>query len=117
VLYSNGNGRTHRSADNGAKGSAEATITGYACACPTNDAPTRPSVILDPFLGTGTTAAVAKALGRNAIGVDLSRDYLRLAEWRVNDPGIHRKVLERSGVKVPKPPVIDGQLDLLDGAA
>jgi site-specific DNA-methyltransferase (adenine-specific) len=72
---------------------------------------------LDPFLGTGTTAAVAKALGRNAIGVDLSRDYLRLAEWRVNDPGIHRKVLERSGVKVPKPPVIDGQLDLLDGAA
>jgi hypothetical protein len=59
----------------------------------------------------------AKALGRNAIGVDLSRDYLRLAEWRVNDPGIHRKVLERSGVRVPKAPVIDGQLDLLDGAA
>jgi DNA modification methylase len=94
-----------------------ATITGYACACPTNDAPTRPAVVLDPFIGTGTTAAVAKALGRNAIGVDLSRDYLRLAEWRVNDPGIHRKVLERSGVRVPKAPVIDGQLDLLDGAA
>jgi DNA modification methylase len=93
------------------------TITGYACACPTNDAPTRPAVVLDPFLGTGTTAAVAKALGRNAHGVDLSRDYLRLAEWRVNDPGIARKVLERSGVRVPKPPVIDGQLDLLDGAA
>jgi DNA modification methylase len=97
--------------------SYERTITGYACACPTNDAPTRPAVVLDPFIGTGTTAAVAKALGRNAIGVDLSRDYLRLAEWRVNDPGIHRKVLERSGVRVPKPPVIDGQLDLLDGAA
>jgi DNA modification methylase len=96
---------------------ATATITGYACACPTNDAPTRPAVVLDPFLGTGTTAAVAKALGRNAIGVDLSRDYLRLAEWRVNDPGIARKVLERSGVRVPKAPVIDGQLDLLDGAA
>jgi hypothetical protein len=90
-------------------GSTEATITGYACACPTNDAPTRPAVVLDPFIGTGTTAAVAKALGRNAIGVDLSRDYLRLAEWRVNDPGIHRKVLERSGVKVPQPPKIDGQ--------
>jgi DNA modification methylase len=99
------------------QGSTTATITGYACACPTNDAPTRPAVVLDPFIGTGTTAAVAKALGRNAIGVDLSRDYLRLAEWRVNDPGIHRKVLERSGVRVPKAPVIDGQLDLLDGAA
>jgi DNA modification methylase len=94
-----------------------ATITGYACACPTNDAPTRPAVVLDPFGGTGTTAAVAKALGRNAHHVDLSRDYLRLAEWRVNDPGIARKVLERSGVRVPKAPVIDGQLDLLDGAA
>jgi DNA modification methylase len=119
-------------------GNTVATITGYACACPTNTncpdcygrprgecpncgtrepAPTRPAVVLDPFLGTGTTAAVAKALGRNAIGVDLSRDYLRLAEWRVNDPGIARKVLERSGVRVPKAPVIDGQLDLLDGAA
>jgi DNA modification methylase len=98
-------------------GTSSATITGYACACPTNDAPTRPAVVLDPFIGTGTTAAVAKALGRNAIGVDLSRDYLRLAEWRVNDPGIARKVLERSGVRVPKAPVIDGQLDLLDGAA
>jgi DNA modification methylase len=98
-------------------GSTSATITGYACACSDTSAPTRPAVVLDPFLGTGTTAAVAKALGRNAIGVDLSRDYLRLAEWRVNDPGIHRKVLERSGVRVPKAPVIDGQLDLLDGAA
>jgi DNA modification methylase len=86
---------------------------------PTTDATAqiRPAVVLDPFIGTGTTAAVAKALGRNAIGVDLSRDYLRLAEWRVNDPGIARKVLERSGVRVPKAPVIDGQLDLLGGAA
>lgn len=44
------------------------------------------SVILDPFGGTGTTALVAKALGRRAIHVDLSRDYCRLAKWRVTDP-------------------------------
>jgi hypothetical protein len=59
------------------------TITGEACACPTPDAPTRPSVVLDPFGGTGTTAMVARSLGRFGVSVDLSSDYLRLARWRV----------------------------------
>lgn len=44
-----------------------ATITGYACACPEPTAPTTPAVVLDPFGGTGTTAMVAKALGRHGI--------------------------------------------------
>jgi len=30
-----------------------------------------PGVVLDPFMGTGTTLDVAKAMGRSAIGVDL----------------------------------------------
>lgn len=85
------------------------TAFGYSCDCPTPDAPTRPAVVLDPFAGTGTTIAVAKALGRKGIGIDLSRDYLRLAEWRVNDPKLRRKVLERTGIKVPQPPAHDGQ--------
>jgi hypothetical protein len=91
-----------------------ATITGYACACPTPDAPTRPSTILDPFGGTGTTALVAKALGRTGISVDLSRDYCRLAEWRVNDPAQLAKA-----ARVPKPPHIpDTQLGFdLEGIA
>ena len=53
------------------------------------------AVVLDPFGGTGTTAAVAKALGRTGISVDLSSDYLRLADWRCNGAGystIHSKV-------------------------
>ena len=45
------------------------------------------AVVLDPFGGTGTTAAVAKALGRTGISVDLSADYLRLAGWRCNGDG------------------------------
>src|ERR1019366_4796308 len=40
-------------------------ITGYACACPQPDAPTRPAVVLDPFGGTGTTALVAHVSGRH----------------------------------------------------
>lgn len=50
--------------------------------------------VLDPFGGTGTTGMVAKALGRRADLVDLSRDYCRLAQWRVNDPGELARVLE-----------------------
>jgi hypothetical protein len=96
----------------------DATITGYSCACASPDAPTRPAVVLDPFGGTGTVAAVARALGRHAHHVDLSMDYLRLAAWRVwHDDTLHRKASERSGIAVPEPPKIDGQLSLLGGDA
>ena len=68
-----------------------ATITGYACACPDTSAPTTPAVVLDPFGGTGTTAMVARALGRTGISLDLSADYCRLAKWRVfESPGAQR---------------------------
>jgi SAM-dependent methyltransferase len=89
------------------------TITGYACACPDTTAPTRPAVVLDPFCGTGTVPAVANHLGRHGVGIDLSADYLRLAEWRCNDPALRAKVL-----RVDKPrAVVDGQLDIFGGAA
>lgn len=70
--------------------------------------PTRPGVVLDPFGGTGTTALVADMLGRHAVHVDLSRDYLRIAAWRTADPAQRAAAL-----MVPKPPVpMRGQLDL-----
>ena len=49
--------------------------------------PTKPSVILDPFGGTGTVAMVAKAHGRTGISLDLSTDYLKLARWRIFESG------------------------------
>jgi DNA modification methylase len=81
------------------------TITHYACSCPDTSAPTRPAVVLDPFAGTGTTVAVAKALGRIGIGTDLSADYLRLADWRCNGDGytkVETKVIERTYGKQSK---------------
>jgi len=67
------------------------TITGEACDCPDATAPTRPAVVLDPFGGTGTTAMVARALGRHGITVDLSADYNQLATWRIfHSPGASR---------------------------
>jgi len=77
-------------------GSNEVTITGYACACPTPDAPSRPAVILDPFGGTGTTAGVARTLGRIGISVDLSMDYCRLAKWRIFRSGHFAKTETRT---------------------
>jgi DNA modification methylase len=47
----------------------------------------QPSVILDGFGGTGTTALVAHVMGRHGITIDLSADYCRLAAWRTTDPG------------------------------
>jgi site-specific DNA-methyltransferase (adenine-specific) len=36
-------------------------------------------IVLDPFLGTGTTAIAAKALGRHFIGIDIDHEYVKLA--------------------------------------
>ena len=72
------------------------TITGYACACADNSAPSTPGVVLDPFAGTGTVPMVARALGRTGIGVDLSSDYLRLASWRVFESGHASKTVART---------------------
>ena len=41
-------------------------------------------VILDPFFGTGTTGAVAKRLGRNWIGIERDKKYIRLAQKRID---------------------------------
>lgn len=39
--------------------------------------------VLDPFVGSGTTLAVAQALGRHGVGLELKWDYLKLAQERV----------------------------------
>lgn len=72
------------------------TITGYGCACPEPTAPTAPAVVLDPFGGTGTTAMVARALGRTGISIDLSRDYNRIATWRVFESDGAARVADRT---------------------
>jgi modification methylase len=41
-------------------------------------------VVLDPFFGSGTTGAVAKKLGRNWIGIEQDRRYIRLAQKRID---------------------------------
>ena len=40
-------------------------------------------LILDPFLGSGTTATVAKKLGRNYFGIEREKNYFKAAEQRI----------------------------------
>ena len=41
--------------------------------------------ILDPFLGSGTTAVAAAQLGRNFIGIEISKEYCDIAEQRLKN--------------------------------
>lgn len=51
--------------------------------CPEN------GIVLDPFMGAGTTALVARKLNRNYIGYELNPDYIKIAEKRIyNQIGI-----------------------------
>lgn len=40
-------------------------------------------IILDPFMGAGTTAVVARKLDRNYIGIELNEKYIKIAEKRL----------------------------------
>lgn len=42
-------------------------------------------LILDPFSGSGTTAIASKILGHDYIGVDISKNYNEIAEYRINN--------------------------------
>jgi DNA modification methylase len=41
--------------------------------------------VLDPFVGTGTTCAVARSMNRHYIGIDIVPEYVALAEQKVRD--------------------------------
>ena len=42
-------------------------------------------VVLDPFIGSGTTAVVAKQLNRNYIGYDIMKEYVDIANERIEN--------------------------------
>ena len=42
-----------------------------------------PGVVLDPFIGSGTTAIAAERHGRNWLGIELNPSFARLATKRI----------------------------------
>lgn len=57
------------------------------CNC---DAGSQPGLVLDPFLGSGTTAVVAERLGRRWTGIELNPDFALLAQRRIADAQARR---------------------------
>ena len=47
------------------------------CFCPPE------GIVLDPFIGSGTTALASISLNRNYIGFDISEEYVELAKLRI----------------------------------
>ncbi len=45
-------------------------------------------LVLDPFVGSGTTLVAARDLNRNGVGFDLKPDYVELSESRLEVPGV-----------------------------
>ena len=60
----------------------ETQTTGWRPTCDHGGDPI-PATVLDPFVGSGTTVAVAQALGRHGIGLDLNPEYLAIAQRRI----------------------------------
>lgn len=56
------------------------TVGWKSCKC---EAKRKPALVLDPFMGAGTTAFVAKKLGREFLGFELNPDYIKIAETRL----------------------------------
>lgn len=54
--------------------------------CPPN------GIVLDPFMGTGTSMVVAYDFGRKSIGIDISSEYIKLAEERFGEPSLFEVV-------------------------
>jgi site-specific DNA-methyltransferase (adenine-specific) len=45
-------------------------------------------IILDPFMGSGTTGVACRSLNRNFIGIELDDNYFKIAKERINAPVI-----------------------------
>jgi len=62
-------------------------------------------IVFEPFLGSGTTAVVAKKLGRKYIGIEANPEYIKMATERINAVEI----------AVPVKEARKGQMSLLAG--
>jgi DNA modification methylase len=69
-------------------GTAVRGALGPTCTC---RAATEPGLVLDPFMGAGTTAVAAEALGRDWLGIELSPMFAALAQQRIREAGAKPK--------------------------
>jgi DNA modification methylase len=68
-----------RSWENGAY---QVNTVGWSPSCQCGKEPI-PGVVLDPFIGSGTVAAVAYRLGRDYLGIELNPNYIAMSQKRL----------------------------------
>lgn len=51
-------------------------------------------MVLDPYVGSGTTCLAAKLLGSNYIGIDISKEYIRDAKNRLKNYLNYKKIVD-----------------------
>ena len=56
-------------------GNKETTTLGWKATCDCGIEETEPAIVLDPFMGSGTSAVVAAKLGRNYFGCEINPEY------------------------------------------
>lgn len=64
-------------------GTATRSALAATCECAAGN---EPGLVLDPFMGSGTTAVAAEALGRDWLGVELNPDFATVARARIATP-------------------------------
>ena len=79
-------------------GYTETKTVGWEPTCKCNAAIV-PQIILDPFVGSGTTAQVAKKLGRQYIGIELNPSYKEMIERRLAQGDLFNTYGQNSGKK------------------
>lgn len=50
-------------------------------------------LVLDPFMGSGTTGAVARSLGRNSVGYEINPDFIPIIKQRIGEDTLYDHVL------------------------
>ena len=65
------------------RGSVSVSTRDWSPSCNCGVVHAVPCTVLDPFIGSGTTVAVAQTLGRDGIGVELNPAYVELAHKRI----------------------------------
>lgn len=59
-------------------------------------------MVLDPFVGSGTTCRVASALGRRSIGIDINPDYIAMSEKRIASTVEHFDSIDPRTQRIPR---------------
>ena len=73
--------------------------------------------VLDPFMGSGSTIAAAEAVGYRSVGIEIDKDYFRLAEAAIPKlaalyPTFEGACLEFDSSDYPQEAVEEGQLTM-----